>query len=265
MTAAVSAAGATAEAGKRSFNLPRGDAATTLKQFAATAGTPIVYLVERVRGETTNAVRGEFTPREALERMLAGSALEAAQDAATGALVVSRKRTAETAPRTREVGPVSDPQTNPHKMPMKSSRTLLAVLSGWLTATLLSAQPSPSAPAAGATDSAVQLSPFQVNAAKDEGYIATNTLSGSRVNTPLYTTPSVTSVFTRDFLNDIAANDLVEAYRYALNTVGQEQPGQSPNFRANIFSDNSVEVRGLSAATARNYFVWTVNGDGYNL
>ena len=114
-------------------------------------------------------------------------------------------------------------------------------------------------------DSAVKLSPFQVNAAKDEGYIATNTLSGSRVNTPLYTTPSVTSVFTRDFLNDIAANDLVEAYRYALNTVGKEQPGQSSNFRADIFSDNAVEVRGLSAATARNYFVWTVNGDGYNL
>jgi iron complex outermembrane receptor protein len=86
----------TAPAEKRAFNLPRGDAGVTLKQFAATAGTPIVYLVDRVRGATTNAVNGEFTPREALDRMLAGSALEAAQDAATGALVVSRKRTALT-------------------------------------------------------------------------------------------------------------------------------------------------------------------------
>jgi iron complex outermembrane recepter protein len=94
----------TAPAEKRAFNLPRGDAATTLKQFAADAGTPIVYLVDRVRGITTHAVSGDFAPREALERMLAGSALEAAQDAATGALVVSRKRTAEATPRKGEVG-----------------------------------------------------------------------------------------------------------------------------------------------------------------
>ena len=47
----VSATGAT-EAGKQTFNLPRGDAAVTLKQFAAAAGTPIVYLVDRVRGAT---------------------------------------------------------------------------------------------------------------------------------------------------------------------------------------------------------------------
>ena len=87
-----------APAEKRAFNLPRGDAAGTLKQFAAAAGTPIVYLVDRVRGVTTNAVTGEFTPREALDHMLAGSALEAAQDAATGALVVSRKRVTEAAP-----------------------------------------------------------------------------------------------------------------------------------------------------------------------
>jgi TonB-dependent receptor len=122
----------TAPAEKRAFNLPRGDAAATLKQFSAAAGTPIVYLVDRVRGATTNAVSGEFTPRDALERMLAGSALEAAQDAATGALVVSRKRTAEATPPAGEVGPVSDPQPSLKAKPMKSPRTLLAALAGWL-------------------------------------------------------------------------------------------------------------------------------------
>ena len=118
----------TAPAEKRTFNLPRGNAAVTLKQFAAAAGTPIVYLVDRVRGVTTNAVSGEFTPREALDRMLAGSALEAAQDAATGAFVVSRKRTAEATPRTGEVGPVSDPQPKAKANSMKSPRTLLTTM-----------------------------------------------------------------------------------------------------------------------------------------
>ena len=118
----------TAPAEKRTFNLPRGDAADTLKHFAAAAGTPIVYLVDRVRGATTNAVSGEFTPRDALERMLTGSALEAAQDAATGALVVSRKRTVEATPRTGEAEPVSDQQPKPKSM--KSPRTLFAVILG---------------------------------------------------------------------------------------------------------------------------------------
>ena len=121
-----------APAEKRTFNLPSGDAAVTLKQFATAAGTPIVYLVDRVRGASTNAVSGEFTPREALERMLAGSALEAAQDAATGALVVSRKHVAEIVRRLGEVGPVSDPQPKPPAKPMKSPRTLFAAFAGWL-------------------------------------------------------------------------------------------------------------------------------------
>jgi iron complex outermembrane receptor protein len=88
---AVAPLGAATVEAKQSFDLPRGDAATTLRQFAASAGRSLVFVTDKVRGETTNSIRGEFTPREALERMLAGSALEATQDSATGALVVGRK------------------------------------------------------------------------------------------------------------------------------------------------------------------------------
>ncbi|MDP3070327.1 MAG: hypothetical protein Q8N18_08570 [Opitutaceae bacterium] len=38
------------------------------------------------------------------------------------------------------------------------------------------------APAAGASDATVQLSPFEVRTDKDTGYTATNTLAGSRLN-----------------------------------------------------------------------------------
>lgn len=127
---AVAPLGAVTTEAKRSFDLPRGNAATTLRQFAAASGRSLVYVSDKVRGETTNPVRGEFTPREALERMLAGSALEAAEDAATGALVVSRKRTAESKPHTGEVGSVSDPQPKPKSNSMNSPRTLFAVFLG---------------------------------------------------------------------------------------------------------------------------------------
>ena len=119
---AVAPLGAATVDAKRSFDLPSGDAATTLRQFAAAAGKSLVFVTDKVRGETTNSVRGEFTPRDALERMLTGSALEAAQDAATGALVVSRKRTAEVTPPAKmdERASVFAPQSKPKTMSPRS-------------------------------------------------------------------------------------------------------------------------------------------------
>ena len=204
---------ATAEA-KRSFDLPRGDAATTLRQFAAASGRSLVFVTDKVRGETTNAVRGEFTPREALERMLAGSALEAAQDAATGALIVSRKRVAAAAPRTGEIGPVSDPQPNPQTKPMKSPRTLIAAFAGWLAAaTAVEAQTAPPAAAISA-DELVTLPAFSVSSDRANGYRATDSMSAARIRTAIIDTPATVNVITSDFLKDIGAASLFDATQY---------------------------------------------------
>ena len=81
-----------ATAATKSYNVPGGDAAATLTQFARHSGCQIVYLVENVRGEKTLPVRGEYVALEALRVMLGGTALFAVQDESTGALVVSRKR-----------------------------------------------------------------------------------------------------------------------------------------------------------------------------
>ena len=127
--------GAAAVEQKRSYNLPSGDAATTLNQFAGASGQQIIFMMEKVKGERTNAVAGDYAAREALDRMLAGTGLSAARDPATGAFVVSPKRTAEVVPRTGEVGPVSDPQPKPPAKAMSSkTRTLFAVLASWLLA-----------------------------------------------------------------------------------------------------------------------------------
>jgi outer membrane receptor protein involved in Fe transport len=127
--------GAAAVEQKRSYNLPSGDAATTLNQFAGASGQQIIFMMEKVKGERTNAVAGDYAAREALDRMLAGTGLSAARDPATGAFVVSPKRTAEVVPRTGEVGPVSDPQPKPPAKAMSSkTRTVFAVLASWLLA-----------------------------------------------------------------------------------------------------------------------------------
>jgi outer membrane receptor protein involved in Fe transport len=155
--------------------------------------------------------------------------------------------------------------TNPGKK--VKSKHLVALFGAWLATMFTSMHGAENEKGRSSDDgtSLVVLSPFQVNVSQDKGYIATNSLSGSRVNTPLYTTPSVTSVFTRDFLDDIGANDMVEAYSFGLNVDAIELPEQSSNFRPNITSRGDVNIRGLGAAPARNYFVWPVNGDLYNV
>ena len=58
------------------------------------------------------------------------------------------------------------------------------------------AQRAATPPASGA-DPVVELSPFLVQNDQDVGYLAANTLAGSRLNTALKDTPSSISVFTK--------------------------------------------------------------------
>ncbi|HRJ46499.1 MAG TPA: TonB-dependent receptor [Opitutaceae bacterium] len=77
-------------AAKKAYNLPAEDAAVALRQFAEQAGVEIVYSAEAVRGVRTNAVTGEFTALDAVNRLIAGTDLLAVQDEKTGAIAVNR-------------------------------------------------------------------------------------------------------------------------------------------------------------------------------
>lgn len=79
------------EAEIRQYDLPAGDAADTLRQFAEQSGEQIVYLVDSLRGRKTAPLRGEFPPRQALERLLEGTDLVIVQDSGTGAFAVNRR------------------------------------------------------------------------------------------------------------------------------------------------------------------------------
>jgi TonB-dependent receptor len=78
-----------ADDGKRRFDVPAADATLSLKTFAEQSGQEIVYPVDVVSGTRTNAVRGEFAPTYALDRMLAGTGLVATQSS-NGLLSVNR-------------------------------------------------------------------------------------------------------------------------------------------------------------------------------
>src|SRR5688572_1772468 len=75
---------------RKAFELPADAAEKSLRLFSAQSGLPVLFPTEVTRGVRTHPVSGEFTPREALNRMLAGTVLVAVQDEKTGSLTVKR-------------------------------------------------------------------------------------------------------------------------------------------------------------------------------
>jgi iron complex outermembrane recepter protein len=76
---------------KFQFNLPSDAAEKSVKRLAEQSGVDVLLSTNVARDVRTNVVKGEFTAREALERMLAGTGLVAVQDAQTGALTIRRE------------------------------------------------------------------------------------------------------------------------------------------------------------------------------
>jgi iron complex outermembrane recepter protein len=117
-----------------------------------------------------------------------------------------------------------------------------------LTALVGSAQ-NTSAPVVG--DTVVKLSEFQVNTSADRGYRAGNSVSATRIDTPIKDLPFAISAFTSQFMADIGARDLFDVVQYApsVTSAGRE-------FNAG----NSVyAIRGFEQSPQHNGFV----GEGY--
>lgn len=139
-------------------------------------------------------------------------------------------------------------------------------------ATAVSAQQSTSGSAAAPTaaeveEDAVLLSPFEVNASRDVGYLAQNTLAGSRLNTGLKDTAAAISVLTPEFLSDIGATSMKDVILFQNNAVPDFGDADS-NFNGNPMIGNSewqLRIRGLDATYGRNYFPWRVSSDFYNV
>ena len=75
----------------RTFDLPVDVAEKTLKIFSEQSGRGLIVAAEIALNIRTNAVRGQFTVRGALDRMLAGTGLVAKEDPKTGAFVVHKE------------------------------------------------------------------------------------------------------------------------------------------------------------------------------
>jgi iron complex outermembrane recepter protein len=140
---------------------------------------------------------------------------------------------------------------------------LLGLLLPALAATA-GAQTAPVSPAP--AEETIELSPFLVTTDDDNGYVATSTMAGSRLRTPLADTPAAISEFTAEFLQDINANDVLQAMEYS---IGFTEDNTSTNGNPQQFNDINVSSRGVprsgsARSVSRNYFIWFLNGDNYN-
>ena len=87
--AVVSLSAGAAQAAGRHFDLPAGDAAQAVQSLAQDTGLQVMAPSADLRGIRTNPVNGDFTPVEALRKMLAGTPLEVVQSA-NGTITVRR-------------------------------------------------------------------------------------------------------------------------------------------------------------------------------
>lgn len=96
---AASAPAVSTDTARRTYSVPTGDAETALKLFSEQSGRGVIFVTSVVRGIRTNAVSGELTAREALDRLIEGTPLVATQDAKTGAFAVRRGESDPNVPR----------------------------------------------------------------------------------------------------------------------------------------------------------------------
>ncbi len=201
------------EPAHRNYDIPRGDAAGTLKRFADESGRQVVFLVDAVRGITTNAVRGGYTVREALQRLVADTGLVVVEDDRSGALMVNRLASREPPP--------SKTNPPPPPAPMKKSpfARLTAVLATFATS-LLAAQP---APPGAAPEETIQLTPFTVKATSDVGYQMNESTAGGRVRVSTFETTQPVNVVSRAFINDVGTGVILDALKYVAGVTQSTQ------------------------------------------
>ena len=101
--------------------------------------------------------------------------------------------------------------------------------------------------------------PFEVNTTQDRGYRATNSVSATRLNTPLNELPLTLNVFTEEFIRDLNPVQIRDISRFA-PSIASEASGFRNGF-------NRQTVRGFRNDPIRNGFTYAGRGfaDPFNV
>ena len=207
------------------FDLPGDAAERSLRRFAAQSGLQVIFPTDAVRGVRTHTVRGTYTSREALDRMVANTGLTVAHDTGSGALTVTRRPHPDPTPAPAPAsGALAQPPPRSNPPTTMNRTTLITLVSGWLAVVLATpdldaqtASPTPANPPA--KEEVVKLSPFEVTG-DARGYYAANTMAGTRLNSKLEDLASSITVITKEQMSDFAMLDINDVFLYEAGTEG---------------------------------------------
>ena len=127
-----------------------------------------------------------------------------------------------------------------------------------LTLSLTAQQSTPVSAAAGGGD-IITLSEFQVTTSADKGYRPGNSVSATRVDTPIKELPFSISAFTEQFITDVAARELNDIVIYA--------PGVTTGSKEFTQGNTRLAIRGFDGdiTPQRNGFVGNRYVDAVNI
>jgi iron complex outermembrane receptor protein len=213
----------------RNFDIPRTTAAAALPLFLEQSGADVAFANADLQRVQTNPLRGAYSAKVALERMLANTSLAVLHDVKTGALLIRRA----------EEPPSGAPNGNTHSAsPMNTkSKTTLGLLLSSLTLGVTAVDAQNTSPRdVVPSDEVVSLNEFRVSTSTVNEYLAADSITGTRVASKLSELPFAVNVVTSEFLNDFVLLELNEQ----LATVS----GFSPNE-----NENSYQLRGFASGT----------------
>ncbi len=117
------------------------------------------------------------------------------------------------------------------------------------------------------SEETITLNPFVIEADSETGWVATQSLAGSRLNTDLKDIAAPVEVLTKDFMDEFALNSIADATIYTTNVegVGDNLEGATGLGTGTGFPP-PTRVRGLGNATlSRDFFATKMSSDNYNL
>lgn len=132
---------------------------------------------------------------------------------------------------------------------MTSKSLLCAACAAAFVSTGLRGQAVSNPPAdPAASEETVVMSPFNVSTDKDRGYRATNSISGTRLNTAIKDLPMPIEVITEKFLRDTGSTDLRQSLRYSSGVLLQTQ--NDYNAASGSFSTSPGKINNPEGSTA---------------
>lgn len=131
------------------------------------------------------------------------------------------------------------------------------------------ASPTAAAPGTAAPADVVTLSPFTVTSDTEKGYLATQTLNGTRLNTSLRDVGAAMTVFTERLLDDLGATSVTDLVPFAPNTAPYVGEVLDTTGHGNAFlttqAPQYVTRGGKTALISQNFFnTPAVPPDRYN-